>query len=345
MLRLVYLNSEGITGVKILPTGGFQKLRVRIEVGNTIYGITLKEFKLPFFVGNLLLLFLTLTLSSCHDEAIVESSSNFLVAPGDIVVSNGASDSVLLLDPDGNYKATLYEMRNSIDSPFGLAWKKDTNEILVAVEGVDRVMAISAYDGTQRIFIQEGNLNGVMKGLAQLDNGNVAIYEGNSVELYSTLGLRITAGGWPKALLTTPEQISPLTNGGFIGCASGTDRVRTYDAAGTQVLDKQSGIATTTDAMGCIELANGNIAAVWSGTTDTVVIYDPTLTTSLASFSNTTELATPGGIAQAANGNLLVLDTTLNHIFEIDQSGNFIRILAGDILATPRQILVIPPFP
>jgi hypothetical protein len=62
----------------------------------------------------------------------------------------------------------------------------------------------------------------------------------------------------------------------------------------------------------------------------------------LASFSNLTVLATPGGIAQRGNGNLLVADRALNYLVELTANGTFVRIVGDSVLSTPEMVLVVP---
>ena len=134
-----------------------------------------------------------------------------------------------------------------------------------------------------------------------------------------------------------------MSNGGFVHCSTGTDVVRTYNAAGTQVATRASGIAATTDANGCIEMSGGNIATVWNGTTDTVSIYNSTLASSLFTYSSVSLMPNPGGIAQRTNGNLLVTERTNHYIIEITSAGAYVNTLAvGTVLSTPEYILVVP---
>ncbi len=273
--------------------------------------------------------------------------TTYLVEPGDIVVTNSGNKTVMLLDSDGNFKATLLDVPQA-ETPMRLAWKDDTKEILVTIDSTaDRVIGISALNGQANDFINDiGNLNGNLNGIVVLSDGTVRIGETNNVENYTGTGIRVTTGVWPKALQTTGADLSPLANGGFIHCSSGSDVVRTYIAnpAGTaHVATASSGIGGTTDAFGCIELSNGNIATVWNGTTDTVQIRSANLASVVATYSNTTALGNPRGIAQAANGNLLIVDNTANHIVEITTAGVFVRTL-GEVVNNPVGILVVPDF-
>lgn len=261
---------------------------------------------------------------------------------GDILVSNSGSDVVLVLNPDGTYKDIVYNVTNGSENIYGLAWSADTNEVLISVDGTDRIMAVSAEDCSERNLITDANLNGNIRGVAQLTAGDIVVVESNAVERFTSSGIRVTAGSWPKNLQTTGTNIFPLSDGGFILCSTGTDVVRTYDVAGTQVATRSSGIGATTDAAGCTVLSDGTIAVAWSGTTDTVGIYSANLGTVVATYSNTSILSAPGGIAQRANGNLLVIDRVLNYIIEITSAGAFVNIIGDGVLSTPEYLLVVP---
>lgn len=264
------------------------------------------------------------------------------MASGDILVSNSGSDAVLVLDSAGNYKRIAYNLVNTAESPFGLSWSVDSGELLIAVDGADRVVAVSAADCSVRNVVQDTNLTGNLRGLTRLVSGDVLVIETSNVERFTWQGIRIATGGWPRALQTTGTGLDALANGGFVHCSTGTDVIRTYDSTGVQVATVSSGIAATTDAADCLELGDGRIAAVWSGTTDTVRIYPAGLGTHEVTFSNTSVLSTPGGIAERSNGNLLVLDRLLNWIVEIDSAGNLVGTLGDGVLSTPEFILVVP---
>lgn len=273
-------------------------------------------------------------------ENEVEPTSQ-CISSGDIVVSNSASDVVLVLDSSGNYKNIAFNVSNIAESVYGLAWSL-SGELLVAVDGADRIVAVNPADCSSRTFIADANLTGNLRGITQLTGGDVLVVETSNVERFNSLGLRITTGGWPRALQATATDVNKLSNGGFVHCSTGADVIRTYDAAGTQVSTVSSGIVTTTDASGCIELSNGNIAAVWSGTTDTVRIYSSDLTTTVASYSDVSLLSTPGSIAQRSNGNLLIVDRVLHYIVEITSAGTFVNVIGDGVLNTPEHILVVP---
>jgi hypothetical protein len=261
---------------------------------------------------------------------------------GDIVVSNSGSDAVLALHPDGSFKRVVYNVTNYTETVFGLHWSALNRELFVTVDGVDRVVAVRASDCEARSLVLDPQLSGTIRGITALASGDLLVVETNNIERFSSDGVRVVTGGWPKALQTTGTGIRGMSSGGFVHCSTGSALVRTYDASGVQLANRVSGIAGTTQAADCMALADGSVAVAWTGTTDTVSIYSSNLGTLLASFSNLTVLATPGGIAQRGNGNLLVADRALNYLVELTANGTFVRIVGDSVLSTPEMVLVVP---
>ncbi len=271
-------------------------------------------------------------------------TTDYLIQPGDLVVSNGGNRDVVLLDSNGVFKATLLNLGVS-DTPKGIAFNQATQEILVAVDGGDRIAGISVNDGTVTDFINEtSNLSGTLDGITQLPGGDILIVETNAIERYTNTGARITAGGWPITHMTANTQVMTLSSGNYIVGSSTTDQARIYNNAGVQVSTTAgSGVASTTDIFGVIPLADGRNAIGWNGTTDTIQVRSANLTATEASFSNTNILGNPRGMAQKANGNLLILDATSNHIVEITLTGTLVDTY-GEGINTPNHIFVVPEF-
>ncbi len=186
-----------------------------------------------------------------------------------------------------------------------------------------------------------------MRGLAKLTSGNILIAESSvgAVENFTSAGVRVTTGGWPLSLQTTATDLKALSNGGFILCSTGTDVVRTYNSAGTQLYTVSSGIGATTDAMSCDVSGNGSgtVAVAWNGTTDTIRVYaDSTLATVRWSYSNTTLMPNPVALAYRPNGNLLVVDGTYFAIYEFDTLGNLIATYSDAFIQGATSIRVVP---
>lgn len=287
----------------------------------------------------------------CKKEDAIPTKSNqtYLVRPGDIVVVNGTSRSLILLDANGGYKTVLFDLDNIAESIYNVAFKKDTKEIIFTVNGSARVGAVSVVDGSYRTLISDANLTGALKGLTQLVNGDILVAEVNNVERFTTNGVRRTSVSgvtWPNTLggtSTTAEQLSATEDGGFVVCSSGSDNVKRYTEnaviVGAAVV---SGIAATTDAFGCIELADGKIAMAFSGTTDTIRTVSAAMTGIATLYSDIAVLASPRTLTQSLNGNILVVDSVYNQIVEITTTGIFVRTLGGSILGAPNAVFSVP---
>ncbi|WP_372655135.1 hypothetical protein [Halobacteriovorax sp.] len=296
------------------------------------------------FKKNLFTLLTTVLLLSCNQDPIPTTSS-FVVTPGDIVVSNITNDSVVLYSSDGDFKRVLYDVQNNAEVPYGVGWKHDTLEVMVAVDGSDRVMGISAIDGSTRTIIQSASLSGSIRGVTQLVDGSILIAESNGVEKFTTDGVRVTDGFPINGGINNVENVFAKSDGGFIVCARGGDVVRTYQSDGTMDDSTASGIGGTTDGYGCTELDDGNIVTAWSGGTDTIAFYDSGLNDAGYSYNDSSTLPSPRGVAQLENGNIIAADATYHHLVEIDSTtGEFVGILASSGLSTPNQIVVIPDF-
>lgn len=294
-----------------------------------------------FYLIPLVLSFFLILSCAPAEEEDSEGTSGNCFSSGDIIVSNSASDVVLVLNSDGTYKNIAFNVFNNSETVFGISLSS-TGELLIAVDGADRIVAVEPTACSARTFSADVNLTGTLRGITQVSNGDVLVVETNNVERFNSAGLRLTTGGWPRALQTAGTGISATSTGGFVHCSTGTDVVRTYDNAGTQINTVASGIAGTTDVMDCLTLSNGNIAAVFSGTTDTVRIYSSNLGSTVGSYSDISFLSTPGGIAQRANGNLLIVDRLLHYIVEVTDTGSYVDIIGDSVLNSPEFILVVP---
>lgn len=289
----------------------------------------------------LVLLAIAIGAASCAPREDDESSATCWES-GDILVSNSGSDAVIALNSDGSYRGIVYNVVNTSETVYGISFSPSSGELLVAVDGTDRVMAISKADCSSRIAIADVNLTGTIRGITELASGDILVAETSNVERFRSTGTRVTTGGWPRALQTGATGLSSIAAGGFVHCSSTLDVVRTYDDAGVQVATRSSGIAGTTDAMDCLKLSDGSVAIAWSGTTDTVSIVSADLVTQSASYSDTNVLANPGGLAELANGNLVIADRLNHYLVEITRAGTFVNVLGDGVLNTPEYLAVAP---
>jgi hypothetical protein len=268
-----------------------------------------------------------------------------MIESGDIIVANLGTDTITILDNDGRLKLHLYQNPATMEIFAGMAWIEETKELLVAVDGKDRIMSFSAQNGVPRNYIVDNNLEGNLAGMTRMENGDLLIIEDNTIERFSTDNKkRETHNDWPnEAIQNNPESIDSLINGGFVLCSSGSKVVRTYNEDGEQTATVSSHIEGATRAYGCVELSNGNIAVSWNGTQDAVVIYSADFSEVLATYSDQTKLYNPKSIAELENGNIVVADSSLHHLVEIDPDGNFVQLLGIEAeLSFPGHILVIP---
>ncbi len=299
-----------------------------------------------FFIQRLFLAVLFLFATSCSPDETTDSATSGseedadCIVSGDIIVSNSGSDALVVLNSDGTFKNIAYSVSSATENLYGVSWSALTGEILVVVDGVDRVVAIDPVTCTNRTVIIDTNLTGTLRGVTQLTGGDILVSETSNIERFGSNGNRVTSG-WPLAAQTGATGLSALANGGFVHCSMTADVVRTYNSSGTQVATRASGIVGTTDAMDCFVMADGSIATTWSGTSDTVSIYSSALAP-VALYSNTAYLAAPGGIAQRANGNLLVVDRVYNTVVEITTAGALVTTFGQGLLSTPEYILVMP---
>jgi hypothetical protein len=291
-------------------------------------------------------LFLMITGCKSEDPVPTTSSQAFLIKPGDLIVVNSTSDSLLLLDSYGNFKTILYDVDNIGESLYAIAFKSDTKEIMFTVNGATRVGAVSVVDGTYRNLISDTNLTATVRGLTQLAGGDILVVETSNVERFSTNGVRktlVNAVVWPNTLgaMTTIEQISATADGGFVACASGTDNIKRFTEDAVQV-----GVTVATggaDAFGCVEMANGNIAMAYNiAATDSIRTANSLLGGVTSIYADQAYLGSPRTLTIALNGNILAVDSVYNQIVEITPTGTFVRILGGGILGTPNAVFSVP---
>lgn len=262
---------------------------------------------------------------------------------GYIIVANNATKSVILLSPTGGYVRDLFDLpKTASDVPVGLGMY-DADNVMVAVDGVDRVVVVNIASGEASSLITDANLAGTIGNLARLVGGDILVAETNNVERFTSTGLRVTAGGWPRALQTTGSGLSPLSNGGFVHCSTGTDVIRAYDSTGTQTATAASGIGGTTDVRDCQVGPSGQVLAVFNGTTDTIRVYSSsTLAITSFSYSDTSILSDPRTASFRPNGNVLAVDFTNNLMVEISSTGSLVATYTVSAISGANRILVVP---
>ena len=306
----------------------------------------------------LILMFMLSMTTSCllTNESPLESSSNDvnLIQIGDLVVVNNGNDTIVLLDSDGTYKSVLFDSQTDATLLFGgLAYDATNKKILFTYDSttaaLDSVRSINLFDGTSTSLISNSNLNGTLPGLARLTGGELLVLEGtNTAEKFLANGTR-SGNPFLATLTANVVDINKTSTGGFVACSTATaTTVRTYDAAAAVQATATSAAPVGVPALGalgassCVQDASGNIIVAFTGATDAVRAFDPTMTTVLWTYLNTANLTTPGKLSIRANGNILVVDSGFNHIVEMDSNGVFVRVIGGAVLSAPGSILVVP---
>ncbi len=273
---------------------------------------------------------------------------------GYIVVANSATRTVVLYDATFNeHTARVLKQYPASNTPTSLA-KFDRDHVLVTVDGTpDRVDKINLTTGvTDTGFILDStNLTGVIKGIARLSGGDIVVSDNSSgahLERFSVASssvVRYTVG-WPATLLNTTFRIFPLSNNSFLACAGGTsDVVRTYNNVGVLIASASAttpapSLGVAHDVTGCTSDSSGRIAVAYNGATDTIRLYDSTMTTTIWSYSNLAQLPNPLSLAVRPNGNLLAADAN-NQVVEINGSdGTFVASFQPQLISTVSQLMV-----
>lgn len=280
------------------------------------------------------------------------TSSELLVARGDIVVASLTSDSLVVFGADGTFKRVLYTLANPVGDAFGgIGWNSSTNEIIVSIDGTpDRVEAVSVVTGQARNFYNNTTFfTGTPFGVTELrTSGDIIVSEGSTIERFSSNGQRETYTTiWPTSVLANAQAMIGLSSGQWLACSS-TAGLRLMNDSTTSlaaVATATGAIAGTTATYGCGELSDGTIVVAWNGTTDTVQTYSSTLTGATSIYSNTGVLGDPRGLAVGENDEVYVTDGTRNVVVEIDvATGSVVREFGSAYLNGPRHLIVIPQF-
>lgn len=294
-----------------------------------------------------------LTLTACLQQGDDTSTSGTattsedLAESGDIIVSNFGNKSIVVLDSQGNYKNTLYNALPSAGlSPYGITYDPLTNEIYIGIDGTtaDSILAVNIASGEQRTFYSGAQLSGNIRDTAIMLAGDILGAETSVIERFNSSG---TSLGTFTPTMTNVNGLHPLTTGGLLACATGgSNNVKTFTSSYTLAYQ-----VSLTGAYDCTELEDGTLAVTVSGAVDGVsirtnatglpltVFYDNTAGT--GEIPNTV-MADPRGIAQRANGNILVTDYLYHLIVEMTSSGVYVGTLGGDVLNQPTFIIVVP---
>lgn len=301
-------------------------------------------------MNKLILMFLVLSsLTSCLNKDTIElQTQDYLnIQSNDILVLSQGTRSVIQLDSDGHQKDTLFV------APLGstlrtITWDKNSQRVLVTYTYSTATKVISIAPLTKEI--KDFSINSFITSAltAIVPNNGYFIFSTTPTNLrkLNNQGAHITGGGFPltSALGGTVVQLAQLSNDQFMICSTTAPYVKIFNSAGQEQF-VASGItppAGTTSLTGCHSLANGRVVLAWSGTTDTVAIYNRTnFATPLYTYSDTSILGSPKWIEIASNGNILVSDTVFNLLVELNPQMQFVRTIGEGYFSTPVQFLAL----
>lgn len=285
-------------------------------------------------------LIISIFLISCVGERLKSSYSDLFINRHELIGVSYTDRELESYNLKTGLQKSITKLSRTSDTAKGSVWLKDTYELAVALDGKDRIIAIDAVTGTTRDLVVDGNLNGVIRSMTQLDDGDLLVIETNSIERFSTDGLRRT-GVWPLTV-NSGTQIRNLSTGNFVVCAGGTtDQVRIYDTDGN-LLHSDSGPGGGHDARGCEELSNGKIVVSWAGAADAIWIYNSDLTggTPIVLNSEISIMPSPNSLAIDADDNIFVADTTYNYIIQFNSSGQYIKKFGS--FTNSQDIYIVP---
>lgn len=312
------------------------------------------------FLFTLITVAFTHSLISCGPGSDATQNARFVTIPPDanqnfsgfIIVANNTTRNVVLLDPNGNYVRDLLVLdRAGSEVPWGLGMY-DSQNVMITVEGVDRVMIANLATGQNASFITNVNLTGTMRGITRLSGGDILVSDTNGVERFTgdLAPTRITSGGWPKVLLNTGRTLAKYTGSNeFLHCGAGTsDRVDIFSNSGISLANASAtsplpSLGAAHDGSACAVGPSGQVAVAWNGASDAIRVYsNSSLSTISYTYQNATTLTNPTAVAFRPNGNLLTADSTSNLMFELDPTGTLVQTFQTSQIVVPNQILVVP---
>ncbi|MCO5141598.1 MAG: hypothetical protein M9962_00745 [Oligoflexia bacterium] len=263
---------------------------------------------------------------------------------GYIVIANSNNQSVSLLNPKFEFVRQLLALDGtSTDTPEGIT-SFDQNNILVAIDGIDRIVKVNLDTLDESIFHMNIGLSGNIRNVTQLRSGDFLVVESNNVERFDNQGNRVGID-WPKPLQSIAGGMDNLKNhDGFVLCSRySAAKIASYNEDGAMLAFSNSDIPGTKDVTDCAGAEDGRIAAAFSGLKDTIRIYkNASLSEVECDFHNPTIMAGPSAIAFLKSGNLMVADNTNNLFIEIDKSCKLKRRFSSHIHSGVTDLFVIP---
>lgn len=294
----------------------------------------------------LLLLLLSSFISCVNEDSVELQTQDYLnIQSNDILVLSQGTRSVIQLDSNGQYKDTLF-VAPSGSTLRTISWDKTYKRVLVGFTNntTTKIISIAPIDKKNADFSINTFITTAITAVIPNNENFIFSTTPTSLRKLNKDGVHVTAPGFPltSGLGGTIVQLSQVTNDHFMICSTSSPFLKIFNSSG-QVQFTATGItppAGTTTLTGCHALANGQIVLSWSGTTDTLAVYNRTnFTTPLYTYSDTSILGSPKWIQIAKNGNILVAETVLNLLVELDPKMQFVRIVGDGYFSNPVQFI------
>ncbi|MCB0361144.1 MAG: hypothetical protein KDD35_00390 [Bdellovibrionales bacterium] len=218
--------------------------------------------------------------------------------------ANSNNYAISVYDTTGKLLGILADYGANVEFPRGLAFL-DPFRLIVSVDGTDRLDVVDIF-GNISTFASNALLSGNLFDVRRDSSGNIYVAESNTIERFNSSGARYPVTGNPYINTTT----------------------------GSCVLSTVHGLAIT---------SQGYLAAVSSGGSDNLSIYDVS-DTSASCLYNVAFGQDPYDVVAHSNGKLYVVTQLNDSIYTVNEDGTgATQIYAyGVTTINPTAIAVLP---
>ena len=243
-------------------------------------------------------------------------------------VASSTNPMVSVYSETGAFLSFVANYGASAEYPRGLA-VLDPFNILVAVEGTDRIDVVSIF-GQISTYASNANLSGNLFDIRRTSGGSLYIVESNTIERFDGAS-RVPTSGNPyinttigSCVLSTPHGLTLLPNGNLVTVSSGNDTMVIYDVSGTTASCVSSTALTNIDAWDIVYHPNGYLYFV-TQLNDSLYRINTDGTGSTQLYQYPVNTTNPSAIAVLPNGNLIVGTQGTDAVDLFDPSGNLLQ--------------------
>ncbi len=263
--------------------------------------------------------------------------------------SSGLFQNTTIYSGEGKFLGVLADYITTGGTPRGLAYLSPIC-FLSAIEGTDQIDKHCLDQSTPTVWGRSSLITSI-NGLQVLPNGKVLVTDGNTIEMYSTEGIRIPPTGATPYINTTvggcvlsgPVRMTLNSNDQLVVTNPTNERVNIYDLTTTSPTCVTSVTLPSNDPQAVLAHSDGNLyISTILNTNETIWKTDALGGSPVAIFQNETALMVDAyAIAELPNGNLLISSVGTDSLIEIDTDGNFIKIFAKDSHTADVQDILI----